>query len=147
MTGRKERGRPDGGRFAPRQRLEPDEVSRELGAGSGDRDEQKRRVRLTQTVAELASCLDDGEALVALGKARFDEDWLVRRAAKNIVTEFAETVSRLPTEFKDQRPEIAWRAIKGMRNRVVHVYERADPEIVWAALAIQFPRIRHELDL
>lgn len=132
-------GNPAGGRFAPHVRPE---VEIEPTDSDGRREE-----RLAETLAEMGVCLHDGAELVGMGRHRFDHDWLTRRAAKNIVTELAEAANRLPDRFKQERPEIPWRAINGMRNRVVHVYENADPEIIWNVLAGDFPTIRRHLDI
>lgn len=84
---------------------------------------------------------------MALGKRRFDDDWLVRRAAKNIVTELAETTTRLPIRLQDDHPDVPWRAIAGMGTRVVHAYQGTDHEIVWAVLEEELPKLRLSLDL
>lgn len=147
MTGRHGKGRPEGGRFAPQRHSEADSVELEGDDAISGSAERKRHARLPTTLSEVARCLDDGQEIVGLGKRRFDDDWVVQRAAKNIVTEFAETVNRLPIQFRENHPGVPWRTILGMRNRVVHVYERTDPEIVWAALAVEFPTVRTELEL
>jgi len=103
--------------------------------------------RLAATLTQIRVCLDDAAQLVLLGKQRFDHDWVVRRAAKNLVTEFAETANRLPEAFKEEHSDIPWRAISGMRNRIVHVYENSDPDTVWAVLQDEMPKIRTSLDL
>jgi len=147
VTGRHGKGRPDGGRFAPQRHTEADSVELEGDDAITGSTERKRHARLPKTLSEVARCLDDGQEIVALGKQRFDDDWIVQRAAKNVVTEFAETANRLPIQFRENHPDVPWRAVLGMRNRVVHVYERTDPEIVWAALAFEFPAVRSELEL
>ncbi len=91
--------------------------------------------------------MNDGEVIVELGKQRFDDDWIVQRAARNVVTEFAETANRLPARFRKEHPGVPWQLIFGMRNRVVHVYEHTDPEIVWGVLDTEFPAVRSELGL
>lgn|GEM_PF-404993 len=128
----------DEGRFVPRE---------SPAAGGTTDPEGLREDRLAVTLREVGVCLHDGEELVAMGKDRFDGDWVVRRAARNVVTELAETATRLPDRFKEQHPDIPWRAIAGMRNRVVHAYEHADPEIVWNVLANDFPVIRSQLGI
>lgn len=110
------------------------------------RREARLSERLPATIQELVRCLDDAEMLVALGRSRLDEDMIVQRAAKNLVAEFAETLHRLPQTWLEQRPGIEWHAIRGMRNRVVHVYEDTDFEIVWQSLAVGFPAVRSALD-
>jgi uncharacterized protein with HEPN domain len=91
--------------------------------------------------------MDDGRALVADGKDFYDSNWMAKRAAKNIVTEFAETASRLPESFKGQYPTVPWPEIRGLRNRVVHNYEATDAEIVWRVLSVEFVVIRDQLGL
>lgn len=101
--------------------------------------------RLALVLGQLDVCLQDGARLVRMGRQHFDDDWLTRRAAKNIVTELAETANRLPEAFKRRHPQVPWRAITGMRNRIVHVYETADPDIVWHVLARELPILAERL--
>ena len=42
-----------------------------------------------------------------------------------------EAPNRLPAEFKENHPNIAWKRIKGFRNRIVHDYFGIDYSIVW----------------
>lgn len=130
-------------RFEPRARDDTDTHldDNEVAAAR----QNKLGERLEQTLAEATVCLDDAATIVALGRARFDSDVLVRRAAKNVVTELAETVSRLPDTFVAARPGIAWREITGMRTRIVHAYQDTDFELVWNALADRFREVRPAL--
>lgn len=41
-----------------------------------------------------------------------------------------EAVRALPSETRDRAPEVAWGAIAGLRNVVVHEYFRIDPELI-----------------
>lgn len=107
--------------------------------------EGRRKEHLERTLSEISRCFDDAEAIVSFGSQRFEEDWLVRRAAKNVVTEFAESVARLPQGFKDERPGVPWRAIGAMRNLVVHHCEQADFEVIWNVLVSDLPELRRRL--
>jgi uncharacterized protein with HEPN domain len=42
-----------------------------------------------------------------------------------------EAANRLPTDFKENHPEIDWHRIRGFRNRIVHDYFGIDFTIVW----------------
>lgn len=42
-----------------------------------------------------------------------------------------EAVNHLGETFKDARPDIPWRAVAGMRDRVVHEYFRTSVRRVW----------------
>ncbi len=59
----------------------------------------------------------------------------------------------LTQEFKDSHPQTDWRAIKGMRNHIVHGYYQVNPEDVWyviqndlAPLKVQTECYLEELD-
>lgn len=41
-----------------------------------------------------------------------------------------EAANRLPSEFRDNHPDIKWNRIRGFRNRIVHHYFGIDFEIV-----------------
>ena len=42
-----------------------------------------------------------------------------------------EAANRVPDDFKTSHPEIEWRRMIGLRNRVVHEYFGIDYETVW----------------
>ncbi len=42
-----------------------------------------------------------------------------------------EAANRIPDEIKSNNPEIPWRSLIGLRNRVIHEYFGVDLEIVW----------------
>ena len=42
-----------------------------------------------------------------------------------------EAANRIPDEIKSYNPEIPWRSLIGLRNRVIHEYFGVDLEIVW----------------
>lgn len=92
-------------------------------------------------------CLDDAAAIVRLGRASFDADMLAQRAAKNLVAELSETIGRLPNGYTRKRPGVAWQQLTGMRNRVIHAYERTDLDLLWNAVASDFPAVRQALGL
>ncbi|MBS44863.1 MAG: nucleotidyltransferase [Nocardioides sp.] len=41
-----------------------------------------------------------------------------------------EAVRTLPSEVKDARPDVAWPAIAGLRNVVIHEYFKVNPAII-----------------
>jgi uncharacterized protein with HEPN domain len=42
-----------------------------------------------------------------------------------------EAASAISDDFKAKYADVQWNRISGMRNLLVHVYHRIDPEIVW----------------
>ena len=58
----------------------------------------------------------------------------------------SENSDKLTQEFKDRHPEIAWRALKGMRNRIVHNYGGVDMGIIYDTVRNDIPVTLNELE-
>jgi uncharacterized protein with HEPN domain len=56
-----------------------------------------------------------------------------------------EATRQLPTEFTVQYPDVPWRQIAGLRNRVVHEYFAVDLEIVWQVIRNDLPQLEAQL--
>ncbi|MBN2658538.1 MAG: DUF86 domain-containing protein [Spirochaetales bacterium] len=50
-----------------------------------------------------------------------------------------EAVKRLPDSFRNKYPDIPWKAMAGMRDRLIHGYDVVDNEIVWNTLSQTIP--------
>lgn len=58
----------------------------------------------------------------------------------------SENSDKLTQEFKDRHPEIAWRALKGMQNRIVHNYGGVDMGIIYDTVRNDIPVALNQLD-
>jgi len=59
--------------------------------------------------------------------------------------QIAENNEKLIKEFKDSHPDITWRAIKGMRNTIVHNYGIVDISIVYDTVKNSVPEFYKQL--
>jgi len=57
-----------------------------------------------------------------------------------------EAASKISKECQDQYPEIPWRQITGMRNRLIHVYFDIDFRQVWQTIASDLPELVVQLE-
>jgi uncharacterized protein with HEPN domain len=57
-----------------------------------------------------------------------------------------EAVRRLSEGFRDSKPHIPWRQIAGMRDRLVHAYDKINWSIVWVTATAEVPRLLAELE-
>lgn len=62
--------------------------------------------------------------------------------AIEIIGEAASKVSR---ETRAAAGQIPWRAVTGMRNRLIHVYFDIDADILWVAATVEVPALLAEL--
>jgi uncharacterized protein with HEPN domain len=52
-----------------------------------------------------------------------------------------EAVKRLSEEFRHHHPEIRWRLIAGMRDKLIHEYDTVDLEEVWRTATADIPQL------
>lgn len=67
------------------------------------------------------------------GKTRkdFDEDENLRLALAHLLQIIGEAARQVSQPFQNAYPAIPWKAIVGMRHKVVHDYMNVDEDVVW----------------
>ena len=58
-----------------------------------------------------------------------------------------EAASKLSPELKEQIPNIEWRKVVGMRNRLTHAYYDISLDILWTTVTYNIPKIIAELEV
>jgi uncharacterized protein with HEPN domain len=53
-----------------------------------------------------------------------------------------EAVKNIPDEIQDKYPDIPWREMIGMRNKVIHAYFGVDNKKVWKAIKEEIPPLK-----
>jgi uncharacterized protein with HEPN domain len=53
-----------------------------------------------------------------------------------------QAVKNLSEQTKSRQPEIPWKQIAGLRDKVIHDYFGVNLEIVWAVVEKDLPRLR-----
>ena len=64
-------------------------------------------------------------------KEEFLSNFIIQDAVVRNLEIIGEACKYISPEVKENFPDIPWRDINGMRNKLVHEYFRVDPEIVW----------------
>ena len=57
-----------------------------------------------------------------------------------------EASNAIPDEKKQQKPEIDWAAIKGLRNRIAHEYFGLSLSVIWAIVQSDLPVLSQQLN-
>ena len=59
--------------------------------------------------------------------------------------QIGEKVNLLPEAFYDEHPSVPWHELYGLRNRIVHGYEKVKKSIIWATIVQDLPVIKKEI--
>ncbi len=62
-----------------------------------------------------------------------------------IIGEAATKVMDQHTEFAEQHPEVSWRNMRGMRNRIAHGYFDTNLDVVWDTVQTALPKLLERL--
>jgi uncharacterized protein with HEPN domain len=78
-------------------------------------------------------------------KEQFLSDETLQRAFVRSLEIIGEAVRKIPPEIRSSHPSIDWRAISGMRDRLIHGYFGVDYDIVWDAVSVKVPELQSEI--
>jgi uncharacterized protein with HEPN domain len=80
-----------------------------------------------------------------LDKATFIQDETLKRAYVRSIEIIGEAVKQLPDALRQKYDEIEWRAMAGMRDRLIHNYFGVDYDIVWDVISKKVPELDAEV--
>jgi len=80
----------------------------------------------------------------------FEEDAFYRdRKTKDAVVRnfeiMGEAAKQIPESFKIQHPEVAWREIGDLRNKIIHEYFGVDYVILWEIVQQSIPSLKQKI--
>lgn len=76
-----------------------------------------------------------------LTKAQMKENEVLLDCIMFRLVQISENSDRLTDEFKARYSDVSWRAIKGLRNRIVHDYGTVDISVIFDTVANDVPKL------
>jgi len=82
---------------------------------------------------------------VGLTREQFLSNETLRRAFVRSLEIVGEAAKKVPDEFRAKHPAVEWRAMAGMRDRLIHDYFGVDYELVWDVVRNRIPALRKQV--
>ena len=97
-------------------------------------------------VEDILDAMEKAEIL--LNDVSYDEmvaDFRINFAVFRALEIIGEATKRLPISLRDKYPTVPWKEMSGMRDRIIHNYDRVDYRIVWDTVKKRIPIVKPQI--
>lgn len=101
-------------------------------------------------LVRLKHMLDSAKAILSFAKgkrrASLDKDRLLLSAVLRELEVIGEAANRISEKTKKRFPDLPWKELVGMRNRLIHAYFDVDHDIIWKTVREYLPSFQKQLE-
>ena len=98
----------------------------------------------------LRHMLDEAAYLLkvsdGLEKPVLIQDETLKRAIVRSIEIIGEAAKKVPDDFRSRHSQIDWRAMAGMRDKLIHDHFGIDYDIVWDVVINKMPALKRDLE-
>ena len=92
---------------------------------------------------DILDAMNKAEMFVAgMSYEQFENDLRTHYAVTRALEIVGEATRRLADSFREQYPDVPWRDMAGMRDRIIHGYDNVKLRIVWDVVKQDIPQVR-----
>ena len=93
----------------------------------------------------VRDALNDITGYAGAGRDAFFAERMRQDATLRKLEVIGQAVKNLSDATKSRQPEIPWKQIAGMRDKVIHDYFGVNLEIVWAVIEKELPKLERAI--
>ncbi len=97
-------------------------------------------------IEDILDGMNKAEVLIeGMSYSQFESDFRTNFAVVRALEIIGEAVKRLPEDLCQKHPNIPWKGMAGMRDRIIHGYDNVDLRIVWDVVKQDIPKIKPQI--
>ncbi len=97
-------------------------------------------------IEDILDEMDHAEQFLAgVGYDEFIADRKINYAVVRTLEIIGEATKRLPMSLRDNYPDIPWKGMAGMRDRIIHGYDIVNLQAVWDVVKDDIPHLRPQV--
>ncbi len=94
----------------------------------------------------ISSIKEIEEFVEGMSFEQFVKDKKTVNAVIRSLEVMGEAVKKIPSTLREKYPNIPWKYIAGMRDKLIHEYHGVDLEIVWEVIRKEIPPLKPQFE-